>query len=95
MKDCCRHEEEEEDFCHDDEGSCSKEEYFLEIADCAWTEVLKDKIKEHILQNQGDRLTELAKIVSEANGKRWKGEMEGKQAMMEFAEQIHNFFSKK
>jgi hypothetical protein len=67
---------------------------FLEIADSAWMEVLKDKIKEHILATQNDRMTELAKIISETNNNRWKNKMEKKHGCAEFKEKLHQFFAK-
>lgn len=81
--------------CHESscEEECGKEEFFLSVADEAWTEVLKDKIKEHILSTQDDRMTELAKIVAEANGARWRNKMEKKQGCMMFDEQLARFFS--
>ncbi|MFC2049430.1 hypothetical protein ACFLR2_02000 [Chlamydiota bacterium] len=67
--------------------------WFLEIADEAWTEVLKDKIKEHILATNNERMTELAKIVSESNNQRWKLKMEKKQACGDFKEKLFRLFS--
>lgn len=87
---CCkchtqhRHEEEEnhEEFAH-----C-----LLEIADEAWMEVLKDEIKKHILSTQGDRMTELAKLISESNSERWKNKMEKKRGCHTFKEKLCAFF---
>jgi|SRR5580700_3667052 hypothetical protein len=84
--------------CHTEQESCDKEHsesksYFLDIADEAWEEVLKDKIKEHILKTQNDRMTELAKVVSEGNNRRWKHRMEKKHSCQEFEEEICRFFS--
>ncbi len=57
------------------EGSCCDyAENFLALADEAWMEVLKDKIKEHILSND-QKINEIAKIVAEANCERWKKKM--------------------
>ena len=57
-------------------SSCDdKAKKLLEIADMAWVELLKEKIKEHIKAND-PKLDELAKIVSEANHHRWKHKME-------------------
>jgi hypothetical protein len=63
------------------------------VADEAWTEVLKDEIKKHILATQKDRMSKLAKIVSEGNNKRWKHKMEKEQCCEEFHQQIAAFFS--
>ncbi len=66
---CC-----EEQICEsEDENEC-KGAKLLELADEAWMELLKEKIKEHILAND-HKLDELAKIVSEANHKRWNHKM--------------------
>jgi predicted metal-dependent hydrolase len=84
--------------CHTKQTDCSHSEeekasYFLEVADEAWQEVLKDKIKEHILKTQNDRMDKLAKIVAEANNRRWKNKMEKKQGCMEFQESLCELFS--
>ncbi len=88
---CCsanqtKYEEEEED----QEGCLS--DFFLDIADEAWCEVLKDKIKEHILATQGSRMEELAKIVSESNGSRWKYKMEATHNKNSLKEKLCMFF---
>lgn len=68
-------------------------EYFLDIADSAWGEVLKDEVKKYILSTQKDRMTELAKIVAEGNNQRWRHKMEKKQGCADFKEKLHHFFS--
>jgi hypothetical protein len=67
--------------------------FLFKIADEAWTEVLKEKIKEHILATQKDRMTELAKIASEGNSQRWKNKIEKKSGCREFKERLCQFFS--
>lgn len=101
MKECCKNECSEHECCHKHE-SCNKKEhdecktdFFLEVADCAWKEALKEAIKEHILATQGDRMKELAKILAEGNGKRWQSKMENKRACKEFQEQLCQFFGQK
>lgn len=44
---------------------------FLQLADEAWTEVLKEKIKEHI-KAESKAIDQFAKLVAEANYERWK-----------------------
>ncbi len=90
-KECCSHEHKEGCSHQESEHDCGS--WFLEIADEAWTEVLKDKIKEHILATQNERMTQLAKIVSEGNNHRWKHKMEKKKGCDEFKTQLHQFFS--
>lgn len=90
---CCPCHREQEETCGEEEGHDGFDNFFLEIADCAWTEVLKDKIKEYILQTQNDRMTKLAKIVAEGNNQRWRYKMEKKQICADFEEKLGNFFS--
>ncbi len=74
---------------------CDKEmieSFFFEVADCAWREVLKEKIKEYILATQNTQMTELAKIVAEGNNQRWKIKMEKKQGCASFREKLCQFF---
>ncbi len=80
----CREECEKEDF-----ASC-----LIEAADCAWMEALKEKMKQHLLATQGDKLNELAKIVTETNNLRWKNKMEKKQGCKDFKEKLCNFFGR-
>lgn len=69
--------------------------FFLELGDCAWMEVLKEKIKEYITQQDGECLTELARIIAEGNKKRWENKMCREHGCDEFEEQLCSFFSKK
>lgn len=87
--DCCPTEEE---ACRVAENEEDMSSFLIEVADCAWSEVLKDKIKEYILSTQDERMTELAKIVAEGNNQRWKIKMEKKQACMDFKEKLRRFF---
>lgn len=54
--------------------SCDKMQKLLAIADMAWAEVLKEKIKE-IIKSRENKMDELAAIVAEANKERWKHKM--------------------
>lgn len=102
---CCHHHHDEgchghSESCHSHEEGCHHEEghgefthHFLEVADCAWMEVLKDKIKEHILATENDRMKELAKIIAEANKERWKHRKEKKKHCKDLAEKLCNFFA--
>jgi len=91
----CRKVCHEEDVCeeheheHKDDFTC----WLFEVADEAWTEVLKEKIKAHILATQKDRMEELAKIVAEGNGARWRNKWEKKQGCFDFKEKICKFFA--
>lgn len=56
----------------------------LKLADDAWMEVLKEKIKEEIRLNGGEQIAQLAKLVSSANHARWKDKMQTKRDHEEF-----------
>lgn len=92
-KSCCCPCHAKHDQCDEECSSESKTNYFLEIADEAWEEVLKDKIKDHILKTQNERMNKLAKIVAEGNNQRWKNKMEKRHGYMEFQEELCEFFS--
>lgn len=64
---------------------------FLELADQAWMEVLKEKIKEHIKANS-KHIDELARLVAEANQERWKKKIEAKSCCCCFEDKLKNFF---
>ena len=103
-KSCCPCESKHGEFgagscpcsCHaKQEGSCpDMTEYFLELADDAWAEVLKDEIKTYIVKTQGPRMKELAKIVAEGNNAKWKGKMKNKKECAEFKDELRAFFGK-
>lgn len=79
--DCCCHEH--GDFAGD----------LLELADEAWMEVLKEKIKEQILSSHGPHMDQLAKLISQSNGERWKNKMEIQKTKRDFRQGLQDFFS--
>lgn len=76
---------------HHEEGSFAHE--LLEMADEAWMEVLKEKIKEHIVKAHGKNLDKLAQLVSESNAERWKSKLALQKNHGEYLEKIAHFFS--
>lgn len=78
---------------HDDEGGCHCAEKFLEIADEAWAEVLKEKIKSKIIAKKGEHLEKLAELVAIANGEKWKHKISAKMKCGEFKDNLKEFFS--
>lgn len=95
MSECCANEN-CPCTCHHKHSEEEKQEaflgWFLEVADEAWEEVLKEEIKKHIWETYGDRMKELARIVSESNSNRWRIKMEKKRGRQEFREKICGFF---
>lgn len=95
---CCSHGKQES--CEDEsccEGKDGKHDDFAKhllcMADQAWMELLKDKIKENILASSGAHLDQLAKAVSDSNQARWKNKMAMKQNACDFRDKIKNLFS--
>ena len=91
---CCSCQTKNAQCHHGEEHQEMMGTYFLEVADTAWGEVLKDEIKKYILSTQKDRMADLAKIGAEANNHRWKNKMEKKQSCADFGEKLYSFFSK-
>lgn len=83
----------QEGNCHDscEEKGCDAAHQFLELADEAWMEVLKEKIKDHIRAN-AKNMDELAKIISEANCDKWKAKMEKKQRCSCYEGKLQEYF---
>lgn len=76
---------------HDEDCNCA--EKFLELADEAWKEVLKEKIKAKIIAKKGEHMDKLAEIVAKANGEKWKNKITAKVQCHEFKEQLKDYFS--
>jgi hypothetical protein len=85
--------------CHQsaDKGheECGFAHELLDLADQAWMEVLKERIKEEIKKNRGDHIEELAKVVTETNRDRWKNKMTKKQNCEQFGEKLKQIFRNK
>ena|ERR1700722_19548562 len=89
---CC------EDYCCHCHHHHKPQEFssqLTDLADEAWMDLLKDKIREHVERLEGAHLDELAKIVAEANKERWKNKMSGEKGCEEFKQRIHDFFRHK
>lgn len=78
---------------HHDEGGCHCAEKFLEIADEAWKEVLKEKIKTKIIAKKGEHIDKLAEMVAVANGEKWKNMIAAKMKCNEFKDNLKEFFT--
>lgn len=77
--------------CKDQHKGCDFASKFLELADQAWMEVLKEKIKEHI-RNNAKNLDELAGVISEANHEKWQRKMEEKQCCCGYEAKLKEIF---
>ena len=75
------------------DGECNCAEKFLELADEAWAEVLKEKIKNKIIAHKGEHLDKLAEIVAIANGEKWKNKISSKTKCTKFKDELKDYFS--
>lgn len=64
--------------CESTQECCDMPEKLIALADEAWFEVVKDKIKKEIEMSCGEKLDKLAKIVASANGERWSHKIQAK-----------------
>lgn len=79
--------------CKHCQCSCHQGKYadqLLHLADEAWMEVVKEKIKEEIRQHSGESIDQLAKLVATANHARWKDKMQAKKDQEDFETQLRN-----
>lgn len=72
---------------------CSCSDNFLKLADEAWMEVLKEKIKAQIIAHKGEHMDKLAGLIAKANGERWKNKISSKTKSNEFKDELKDFFS--
>lgn len=78
---------------HGMDGSCCCAEKFLMLADEAWKEVLKDKIKEKICAQKGEHIEKLAELIATTNGEKWKHKMSAMMKCDQYKDQLKEFFS--
>jgi hypothetical protein len=77
------------------EEHCHCEEKFLKLADEAWMEILKEKIKAEVEKKQGESLGKLAEIIAQANCEKWKHKITIKSKCEEYKSTLREFFSSK
>ncbi|MGZ3732152.1 MAG: hypothetical protein ACXU9U_00205 [Parachlamydiaceae bacterium] len=63
------------------------------MADCAWKELLKEKIKENMAKTAGNHLDEIAKVVVETNHARWQNKMAIQKAKQDFKNKLDSLFN--
>lgn len=92
---CCSHGDQAEQESHHhhghEHGDFAQE--LLAMADEAWMEVLKEKIKQQIIATSGQHLEELAKIVSHSNKERWKHKLASHKVCQDYKEKLSGYFS--
>jgi ABC-type Zn2+ transport system substrate-binding protein/surface adhesin len=92
---CCdshEHHHDHEESHHDHFQLFAK--HLLCLADEAWEDVLIEKIKQEILKNSGDHLSELAKLIASANSERWRTKMSAGANCENFMTQLKTMMGK-
>jgi hypothetical protein len=89
----CQCHDKTHQHCHEKECDCA--EKFLKLADEAWAEVLKEKIKAEIEKKKGGDLEKLAVIIAKANGEKWKNKMTIKTKSEEYKNTLKDYFTSK
>lgn len=93
---CSSHSSCHKESCHAERDlehlKCEFSKMLLLLADEAWTEVLKEKIKAHIEAAVGKHLDQLAKVVSDSNHERWKNKMANKKVFYDYEEKVADLF---
>lgn len=79
----CHHHEEDEEY-----DEC---EQLLDIADEAWLEVLKEKIKEHIRASD-HKIDDIARIVAETNREHWHHKMSEEKTWENYEDELSRLF---
>ena len=82
------------DSKHADHGDCCNiPEKLLCLADEAWREVLKEKIKKEIEKTSGAKLDSLAKLVAETNHRKWTHLIEAKKGCDEYKQGVKDILT--
>lgn len=76
-----------------EEECCNLHERLLDLADEAWLEVVKEKIKKEIEASCGDKLNKVAKLVAETNKAKWGAKISAKQHCKEYQQNLLQLFT--
>jgi hypothetical protein len=90
---CCHGSEGSEYVCCDcgcHHKSHKHSDELLALADEAWMELLKEKIKEEINKYSSQHIEEIASLVAKSNHARWKCKMEEKKNHHLFEDELQN-----
>ena len=74
------------------ECCCPMPEKLLALADEAWHDLLKEKIKDQISNSCGDNMDKLAKLVAETNKEKWAHTVKGKVKCSEYKDKLKDLF---
>tara|TARA_Y100000310_G_scaffold340490_1_gene436442 strand:- start:342 stop:626 length:285 start_codon:yes stop_codon:yes gene_type:complete len=86
-KECCKENKKE---CG---TGCEMTDHLMGLADEAWEELFKEKIKAHYEKTAGEKMTRTAEATAEAAMAFWQSKMAKKKTIAEQTEKIKQSFS--
>lgn len=78
---------------HETDECCDMPQYLLSLADKAWEEVVKEKLKKQIEAKSGAHLDKLTELVARTNSSKWHNKLTAKKACGDYQSQLWNLFS--
>jgi len=76
-----------------DSDCCNMHEEMLALADEAWMELMKEKIKAEIDKVSGAHMEKVAKLVMEANFAKWSDLMKSKARCNEYKDNLNTLMT--
>lgn len=81
--------------CEPKMGSeCEKTEMLFRLANKAWDELMREKMKKEWEKSMGPHMDKMAKVATEAAGKYWQNKMEAKENVHMFMNKVHEAHKK-
>jgi hypothetical protein len=74
--------------------NCEMQDKLLWLADEAWEELMREKIRDHIEASCGTMMDELAKMAAETNMTKWKHKMATKHLHHDFKHGLRDLMNK-
>lgn len=82
-----------EGSCESQEGGCCEMSAMLmKLADEAWGELMKEKMKKAIEKERGEKMNKVAAVSVQASLAYWEHKMQGKAQCHEFSENLKKAF---
>ena len=91
-KQCCSEESCSAESCCEESTGCEMTDMMLKLADEAWSELMKEKMKAAFESERGEKMDAVAKAVVNASIGKWEYKMLGKAKCNEHKEKIKQAF---
>ncbi len=76
------------------EGECCVSDPLIQLADQAWMELMKEKIKAQFQASSGSKMDGVAKVLASACGAKWQLKMATKQHRDDYKKNLSEAFQK-